>query len=78
MTIYHNQHQKNIILFRTKTLRLHAEPLDELQRLHDKSLERFQPFIACLATRERPAGELERSRIEAHIDQFHAAWRARA
>ena len=56
----------------------HAEPLDELQRLHDKSLERFQPFIACLATRERPAGELERSRIEAHIDQFHAAWRARA
>ena len=56
----------------------HAEPLDELQRLHDKSLERFQPFIACLATRGRPAGELERSRIEAHIDQFHAAWRARA
>jgi len=56
----------------------HAEPLDELQRLHDKSLERFQPFIACLATRERPAGELERSRIEAYIDQFHAAWRARA
>ena len=56
----------------------HAEPLDELQRLHDKSLERFQPFIACLATRERPAGELERSRIEAHIEQFHANWRARA
>ena len=56
----------------------HAEPLDELQRLHDKSLERFQPFIACLATRERPAGELERSRIEARIDAFHAAWRARS
>jgi hypothetical protein len=49
-----------------------------LQRLHDKSLERFQPFIACLATRERPAGELERSGIEAHIEQFHANWRARA
>ena len=56
----------------------HPEPLDELQRLHDKSLERYQPFIACLATRERPAGELERSRIEAHIEQFHANWRARA
>lgn len=56
----------------------HPEPLDELQRLHDKSLERYQPFIACLATRERPAGELERSRIEAYIEQFHANWRARA
>jgi ABC-type multidrug transport system fused ATPase/permease subunit len=38
----------------------HPEPLAELQRLHDKSLERFQPFIACLATRERPAGESDR------------------
>lgn len=56
----------------------HPEPLDELQRLHDKSLERYQPFIACLATREQPAGELERSRIEAHIEEFHANWRARA
>ena len=56
----------------------HEDPLTELKRLHNKSLERFQPFIACLATRERPAGELERSRIEAHIDNFHAALRARA
>jgi uncharacterized Ntn-hydrolase superfamily protein len=56
----------------------HEDPLAELQRLHDKSLERFQPFIACLATRERPAGELERSRIEAHIESFHAALRAKA
>jgi len=56
----------------------HAEPLAELQRLLDKSLERFQPFVACLATRERPAGELDRARIEAHIAQFHASpepWR---
>ena len=50
----------------------HDDPLGELQRLHDKSLERFQPFIACLATRERPAGELDRERIEAGIAQFHA------
>ncbi len=56
----------------------HEDPLAELQRLHDKSLERFQPFIDCLATRARPAGELERSRIEAHIDRFHAALRAKA
>ncbi len=56
----------------------HEDPLAELQRLHDKSLERFQPFIDCLATRARPAGELERSRIEAHIDRFQAALRAKA
>ena len=55
----------------------HADPLVELMRLYDKSLERYQPFIACLATRDRPAGELERSRIEAHIESFHAALRAR-
>lgn len=56
----------------------HPEPLAELQRLYDKSLERFQPFVACLATRERPAGELDRSRIEASIEHFHASphlWR---
>jgi hypothetical protein len=37
------------------------------------SLERFQPFIACLAGRHDPVGELERGRIEARIAQFHAA-----
>jgi uncharacterized Ntn-hydrolase superfamily protein len=51
----------------------HAEPLLELQRLYDVSLERFQPFIACLAGRHDPVGELERGRIEARIAQFHAA-----
>lgn len=50
----------------------HADPLAELRRLYDKSLERYQPFIACLATRARPAGELERANIEAHIERFHA------
>jgi uncharacterized Ntn-hydrolase superfamily protein len=51
----------------------HADPLAELQRLYEKSLERFQPFIACLARRGHPAGELDRNRIEAHIQRFHAA-----
>ena len=55
----------------------HENPLAELRRLYDKSLERFQPFIACLATRARPAGELERANIEAHIERFHAERAAR-
>jgi uncharacterized Ntn-hydrolase superfamily protein len=55
----------------------HEDPLAELRRLYDKSLERFQPFIACLATRARPAGELERANIEAHIERFHAERAAR-
>lgn len=55
----------------------HEDPLSELRRLYDKSLERFQPFIACLATRARPAGELERVNIEAHIERFHAERAAR-
>ncbi len=54
----------------------HADPLSELQRLHEVSLERFQPFIACLPGRLSPGGELERSRIEARIADFHAARRA--
>jgi uncharacterized Ntn-hydrolase superfamily protein len=53
----------------------HADPLAELQRLYDASLERFQPFIACLARRGHPAGELDRTRIEAHIETFNAARR---
>lgn len=56
----------------------HEEPLRELRRLHDKSLERFQPFIACLPGRGRPAGITERPLIEAHIEQFHAKRRAAA
>ena len=55
----------------------HADPLAELQRLHDVSLERFQPFIACLPGRHDAVGELDRARIEARIEQFHAARGAR-
>ena len=51
----------------------HAEPIAELQRLYEVSLQRFQPFVACLAGRHDPVGELDRARIEARIEAFHAA-----
>jgi uncharacterized Ntn-hydrolase superfamily protein len=50
----------------------HAEPLVELRRLYEKSLERFLPFTQCLPGRGRPAGITERPLIEAHIEKFHA------
>ncbi|MCC6377385.1 MAG: DUF1028 domain-containing protein [Burkholderiales bacterium] len=61
------------------TLRVddHAEPLAELRRLHEKSLERFVPFTACLATRARPSGITDRAVIEAEVERFHAAQSAR-
>ena len=52
----------------------HAEPIDELRRLYDKSFERFQPFIACLASSRDPVGLLQRDAIEARIE---ASLRAR-
>jgi uncharacterized Ntn-hydrolase superfamily protein len=51
----------------------HAEPVAELRRLYDVSLQRFQPFVACLAGRHDPAGELDRARIEARVEAFHVA-----
>ena len=51
----------------------HAEPMQELQRLYTVSLQRFQPFVACLARRDDPVGELQRDRIEARIAAFQAA-----
>lgn len=56
----------------------HAEPVAELRRLYAASLERFQPFVACLAGRHDPVGELDRARIEARIQAFHAARNAEA
>lgn len=50
----------------------HTEPLVELRRLYEKSLERFLPFTQCLPGRGRPAGITERPLIEAHIEKFHA------
>jgi uncharacterized Ntn-hydrolase superfamily protein len=48
----------------------HAEPVVELQRLYRKSLERAQPFIACLAGRRDPVGITDRAEIEARIARF--------
>jgi uncharacterized Ntn-hydrolase superfamily protein len=55
----------------------HEEPLVELRRLYEKSLERFQPFLACMPSRARPAGVLDRAIIEVEIERFQAA-RARS
>jgi uncharacterized Ntn-hydrolase superfamily protein len=51
----------------------HAEPFVELRRLYEKSLERFQPFLACLPSRARPAGIMDRAVIEAAVARFQAA-----
>ena len=51
----------------------HPEPLEELQRLYVKSLERYQPFVSCLPGRARPMGVTDRAAIEAEILNFHAA-----
>ena len=54
-----------------------AEPIIELQRLYATSLERYQPFTACLAGRRDPVGLTDRAEIEARIEAFQAAARAR-
>ena len=51
----------------------HPEPIAELERLYEKSSERFQPFVACLPSRRRPAGVIDRTVIEAEIERFRAA-----
>jgi uncharacterized Ntn-hydrolase superfamily protein len=48
----------------------HEEPLRELERLYRKSLERYQPFMACLAGRHDPVGIIDRPQIEARIARF--------
>jgi uncharacterized Ntn-hydrolase superfamily protein len=50
----------------------HEDPLAELRRLYEKSLERFQPFVACLPSRANPAGIMDRDVIEREIERFHA------
>ena len=49
----------------------HEEPVRELQRLYTRSLERYQPFMACLAGRHDPVGLTDRAAIEAHVARFH-------
>ena len=54
----------------------HEDPVRELRRLYQKSLERFQPFAACLPSRARPAGITDRAVIEAEIARFQTKLRA--
>ena len=49
----------------------HAEPIAELARLYDKSLERYQPFLSCLPGRHDATGLTDRGEIEASIARFH-------
>lgn len=51
----------------------HTDPLTELQRLYQVSLERYQPFVTCLPGRGQPAGVTDRGEIEARISRFQAA-----
>ena len=51
----------------------HPEPIAELHRLYTVSLERFQPFMSCLATRADPVGVTDRALIEAEVARFQAA-----
>jgi uncharacterized Ntn-hydrolase superfamily protein len=51
----------------------HEDPIAELKRLYLKSLERFQPFSACLPSRARPAGITDRAVIEEEVAQFQIA-----
>lgn len=48
----------------------HPDPLAELRRLYDVSLERFQAFVSCLPSLERPAGITDRAIIEREIERF--------
>jgi uncharacterized Ntn-hydrolase superfamily protein len=50
----------------------HEDPLRELRRLYEKSLERYQPFVACLPSRADPAGVTDRARIEEAVARFQA------
>jgi uncharacterized Ntn-hydrolase superfamily protein len=55
----------------------HADPIAELKRLYEVSLERYQPFLACLPSTVRPAGITDRAAIEAEVERFQAARRQR-
>jgi uncharacterized Ntn-hydrolase superfamily protein len=55
----------------------HLEPVAELQRLYRVSLERFQPFVACLAGHGDAVGVVDRAEIEQRVARFHAARNAR-
>jgi uncharacterized Ntn-hydrolase superfamily protein len=56
----------------------HVEPLLELARLEAASRERWTTFRRFLATREDPAGTVDRATIETAIDKAHAKARSEA
>lgn len=51
----------------------HADPLGELQRLHDVAKERFLHFAETMPTRANPGGMLDRSEIDRTIAALEAA-----
>jgi len=48
-----------------------------LKRLYQVSLERYQPFLACLPSAARPAGITDRAAIDAEVERFQAERRQR-
>ena len=48
----------------------HAEPIAELARLYEVSLERYQAFWSCLASSSDPVGITDRNVIEARVQEF--------
>jgi uncharacterized Ntn-hydrolase superfamily protein len=53
----------------------HPEPIAEWRRLYEVSLDRFQPFVACLPTARDPHGTTDRAIIEARIAKFQQSRR---
>ncbi|HVE49602.1 MAG TPA: DUF1028 domain-containing protein [Casimicrobiaceae bacterium] len=51
----------------------HADPIEELKRLYEKSFERYQALLDCLPSRARPFGVTDRAEVEAAIARFQAA-----
>jgi uncharacterized Ntn-hydrolase superfamily protein len=51
----------------------HEDPMVELRRLYERSLDRFQPFVACLPRASDPCGITDRAEIEAAVVRFQAA-----
>ena len=56
----------------------HAEPIAELHRLYQKSLERYLPFTACLAGRHDSVGLTDRAQIELRVEAHLAAQHTQA
>jgi len=50
----------------------HPEPIAELRRIYNVSLERLQPFVSCLPTRSDSRGITDRAVIEERIARFQS------